>query len=74
MECESKEKDFMKQFGETDASEFNYEKCCDIFRQLIDQVAKENQVTIENEHSIFVRFVSRNERRHCNPRNRYTIR
>ena len=47
MACESKEKDFMKQFGETDTSEFNYETCCAIFRQLIDQVAKENQVSIE---------------------------
>jgi hypothetical protein len=36
----------MKQFGETDVNEFNYDTCCGIFRQLIERVEKENKVRI----------------------------
>ena len=31
----------MKQFGETDIQEFNFDTCCTIFRQLIQHVEKE---------------------------------
>ena len=34
----------MKQFGEIDTNEFNYDTCCGIFRQLIERVEKENKV------------------------------
>lgn len=43
-QCETKESELMKQFGETDISEFNYDTCCTIFRNLIDQVEKERKV------------------------------
>ena len=36
----------MKQFGETDSNEFNYDTCCAIFRQLIEQVEKANKVNL----------------------------
>jgi hypothetical protein len=44
IDCESKEKELMEQFGETNASEFNYDICCAIFRQLIEQIEKETKV------------------------------
>ena len=37
----------MKQFGETDSNEFNYDTCCTIFRNLIEQIEKENKVNSE---------------------------
>jgi hypothetical protein len=36
----------MKQFGETDSNEFNYDTCCGIFRQLIERVEKEKRLTV----------------------------
>ncbi len=46
-ECENKEQELMKQFGETDSNEFNYDACCLIFRHLIEQVEKENKVNFK---------------------------
>ncbi|CAF0934322.1 unnamed protein product [Rotaria sordida] len=40
-QCEKQELELMKEFGETDLSEFNYDICCMIFRQLIEKVEKE---------------------------------
>jgi hypothetical protein len=37
----------MKQFGETDLNEFNYDTCCIIFRNLIEQIEKENKVNFK---------------------------
>ncbi|CAF3576102.1 unnamed protein product [Rotaria socialis] len=42
-QCETKEKFLMKELGETDLSEFNYDSCCTVFRQLIEKVEKENK-------------------------------
>ncbi|CAF1232895.1 unnamed protein product [Adineta ricciae] len=42
-ECDQQEKELMNQFGETNITEFNYDTCCTIFRQLIEQVEKENK-------------------------------
>ncbi|CAF0997782.1 unnamed protein product [Rotaria magnacalcarata] len=42
-QCETKEKDLMQELGETDLSEFNYDSCCTVFRQLIEKVEKENK-------------------------------
>ena len=56
-ECENKEKDFMRQFGETDMTEFNYDTCCTIFRQLIEQVGKENQVRIRDWSTEFLSYL-----------------
>ncbi|CAF0774445.1 unnamed protein product [Adineta steineri] len=42
-ECDKQEKELMKQFGETDLNEFNYDSCCTIFRHLIEHVEKENK-------------------------------
>ncbi|CAF4443452.1 unnamed protein product, partial [Rotaria magnacalcarata] len=33
----------MQELGETDLSEFNYDSCCTVFRQLIEKVEKENK-------------------------------
>lgn len=44
--CEDEEKSLMQQFGETDINEFNYDRCCFIFRQLIDQV--ERAIKVKN--------------------------
>jgi hypothetical protein len=38
----------MKQFGETDSAEFNYDTCCAIFRHLIEQVEKEYKVKFKD--------------------------
>ncbi len=38
----------MKQFGETDSNEFNYDTCCVIFRHLVEQVEKENKVNLKS--------------------------
>jgi hypothetical protein len=46
-ECDKQEKELMKQFGETDSNEFNYDTCCSIFRHLIEQVEKENKVNFQ---------------------------
>ncbi|CAF0948549.1 unnamed protein product [Rotaria sp. Silwood1] len=41
--CEKQEIELMKEFGETDSNEFNYDICCTIFRQLIEKVEKEKK-------------------------------
>jgi hypothetical protein len=46
-ECDKQEKELMKQLGETDSNEFNYDTCCTIFRHLIEQVEKENKVNLK---------------------------
>lgn len=43
-QCETGETKLIKEFGETDSNEFDYDTCCTIFRQLIDKVEKENRV------------------------------
>ena len=47
------EKELMKQFGETDSNEFDYDMCCTIFRQLIEQIEREIKV---NEWNSFISF------------------
>ena len=44
----------MKQFGETDINEFNYDTCCTIFRQLIQHVEKEMKVNYACEPRISI--------------------
>jgi hypothetical protein len=61
-ECENQEKELMKQFGETDSNEFNYDTCCAIFRQLIEQVEKENKVNLNELKSFLFEIILRNEK------------
>jgi hypothetical protein len=60
-QCEKQEKELMKQFGETDSNEFNYDTCCTIFRNLIEQVEKENKVNLKF-IKIFIFSFLRNEK------------
>ncbi|CAF4385405.1 unnamed protein product, partial [Rotaria sp. Silwood2] len=42
-QCEKQEIELLKEFGETDLNEFNYDTCCTIFQQLIEKVEKEKK-------------------------------
>lgn len=62
-DCENKEKDLIKQFRQSESSDFNYDKCCVIFRHLIEQVEKENKVKISYfQFKFMFLFVFRNEK------------
>ena len=53
-ECDVKEAKILKEFGETDAKDFNYNICCSIFRQFISQVQREQNVKISFSFSFYV--------------------
>ncbi len=65
-ECANKEQELMKQFGETDSNEFNYDTCCLIFRHLIEQVEKENKVNFKTNFNFFLFDIFIGTRKTCN--------
>lgn len=65
----------MKQFGESDLNEFNYDTCCTIFRHLIEQVEKENKVRANHAHLAATRreFFASQEREKSQPTSRVLL-